>query len=65
MAKNMGSGAEDDEDVDIFGRNKEANALEQQVEESEQQQPAEFDGGILLLDAEEAIHSIMDDESQF
>ena len=66
------TGAHDDDfDDGIFNRHQQALM---QLTESErpddsehpndsEQHPAEFDGGILLLDAEEAIHSIMDSES--
>ena len=50
---------DDSEDAEIFSRHKD----DQSGAGSEQ--PAEFDGGILFLDAEEALHSIMDDESNY
>ena len=60
MAK-TGNGADDDFDEGLFNRHEQQAANEKQAESETNR--AEFDGGILLLDAEEAINSIMDDES--
>ena len=56
---------DNDSDDGIFNRHKQENDVHKSAggyEEEEESNPAVLDGGILLLDAAEAVQSIMDDD---
>ena len=56
---------DNDSDDGIFKRHKEENEELHSADDiqEERQHPAILDGGILLLDAQEAVQSIIDDDS--